>query len=381
MVQRVTNELDVWARGKIELVERKLSAEVERVGDQIPYMARGGQSVDGSYTLKTERPDIHWWTNGFWPGILWQMYHLTQDERYLRAARGAEDRLDEAFEEFDRLNHDVGFMWQLSAVADWRLTGNERSLARGMHAATLLAGRYNPLGKFLSAFNDDRTGWTIIDTMMNLPLLHWASGEIDDPRFSAIAEEHADTAARILLRGDGSAHHVAVLDPATGELLETPAGQGCAPGSSWSRGQSWAVYGFALSYRHTGRAEYLDAAKRAAHYFCSQVALTGDVPLVDFRAPAEPVLWDTSAGCAAACGLIEISRHVPEAEAAFYLGWAGRLLRAVAERHADWDPETDGIVQDSSVAYRKFQHVHLVYADYFFIEALLRLTGQDAQLW
>lgn len=132
-----------------------------------------------------------------------------------------------------------------------------KSRIRAMHAATLLAGRYNPNGRFLRAWNGDKTGWMIVDCLMNLSLLYWASDETGDPRYAEIAQNHADTALRVLLRPDGSCNHIAVLDPVTGELTGAPAGQGYAPGSSWSRGQSWAVYGFALSAKHTGEARYL----------------------------------------------------------------------------------------------------------------------------
>ena len=143
---------------------------------------------------------------------------------------------------------------------------SERSLARGLHAAHLLAGRYNPRGKFIRSWNRDRAGWVIVDSMMNVPLLYWAEDVIDDPRFKYIAMDHVDTVMNNTVRQDGSCNHIIVLDPTNGELLETPGGQGYASGSSWSRGQAWAIYGFALSYLHTDKKEYLDTAKKAVSY-------------------------------------------------------------------------------------------------------------------
>ncbi len=262
-----------------------------------------------------------------------------------------EDKLDGAFDRYTGLHHDVGFMWLLSAVADYRLTGNERSQARGLHAAHLLAGRYNPRGKFIRSWNRDRSGWVIVDSMMNIPLLYWASDTIGDPRFTYVAEDHADTIMAKTVRDDGSCNHIIVLDPANGDLLETPAGQGYAPGSSWSRGQAWALYGFALSYRHTGEERYLATAKRVASYFASQVALTGDVALLDFRQPAEPVYWDALAGCIAACGMLEIARSCEGTERADWITWAIRILKATDERFCDWDIERDGVVTMCSGAY------------------------------
>lgn len=367
-----------WAQSLYQKLDEKIFAECVRNGDNIPYVAR-----DGHYDDKSSHEDIHWWTNGFWPGILWQMYHHTGKQEYLEAARGVENKLDEAFDEFVRIHHDVGFMWLLSAVADWRLTGNQKSQDRGMHAATILAGRYNPQGRFIRAWNKGKTGWVIIDSMMNIPLLYWAAKEIDDPRFDFIARAHADTVMENLVRPDGSCGHIAIFDPHTGELLEMPAGQGYAEGSAWSRGQAWAIYGFALSYKYTGDERYLATAKRVAHYFCSQIARTGDVARLDFRMPLDEEIWDSSAGACAACGLLEIAEHVPEMEREFYESWAVRILRATEARFCDWSPETDGLVKCSTVAYYEPEtyNVPLIFGDYYFIEAILRLNDDEAILW
>lgn len=369
-----------WAKATVSRLIDRFAAERDRVGSKIPYIAEeGAYKKDMSATPE----DLIWWTNGFWPGILWQCFGATGDTAFADVARGVEDKLDGAFDRYTGLHHDVGFMWLLSAVADYRLTGNERSQARGLHATHLLAGRYNPRGKFIRSWNRDRSGWVIVDSMMNIPLLYWASDTIGDPRFTYVAEDHADTIMAKTVRDDGSCNHIIVLDPANGDLLETPAGQGYAPGSSWSRGQAWALYGFALSYRHTGEERYLATAKRVASYFASQVALTGDVALLDFRQPAEPVYWDALAGCIAACGMLEIARSCEGTERADWITWAIRILKATDERFCDWDIEHDGVVTMCSGAYwsEKDRHVPMVYADYYFLEAMLRLVGKDTLLW
>lgn len=369
-----------WAEATVARLIERFAVERDRVGSKIPYIAQGGvYKKDMSATPE----DLIWWTNGFWPGILWQCFNTTGDQRFADVARAVEERLDGAFDRYTGLHHDVGFMWLLSAVADYRLTGDERSQARGLHAAHLLAGRYNPRGKFIRSWNRDRAGWVIVDSMMNIPLLYWASETIGDPRFTFIAKDHADTIMNNTVRGDGSCNHILVLDPANGDLLETPAGQGYAPGSSWSRGQAWALYGFALSYRHTGEKRYLDTAKRVASYFASQVALTGDVALLDFRQPAEPVYWDALAGCIAACGMLEIARVCEGTERNDWVEWAVRILKATDERFCDWDIEHDGVVTMCSGAYwsDKDRHVPIVYGDYYFLEAMLRLVGKDTLLW
>lgn len=367
-----------WLDKIYEKIMAKMSAQCDRIGDKIPYIAEGGV-----YREDKAQTDIVWWTNGFWPGMLWQMYHATGEEKYKVAANGVEDKLDQAFDKYTGLHHDVGFMWLHSAVANYRITGNERSLARGLHAAHLLAGRYNPRGKFIRSWNRDRAGWVIVDSMMNVPLLYWAEDVIDDPRFKYIAMDHVDTVMNNTVRQDGSCNHIIVLDPTNGELLEIPGGQGYASGSSWSRGQAWAIYGFALSYLHTDKKEYLDTAKKVAHYFISQIDLTDGVALLDFRAPKEPVYWDSTAGVCAACGLLEIANHVPALEKDFYINAAIKILKATDKKFCNWDINYDSIVQMGSGSYftEHDKHVPIIYGDYFFIEAVLRLLDKDILIW
>lgn len=374
-----------WLTEAYNKMESKFLEECTRVGGRIPYW-----TTDGLYQEDYAQKDIYWWTNGFWPGILWQMYHATGEESYKLYAQQAEEKLDVALHGFTGLHHDVGFMWLHSAVASYRLTGSAKSKVRGLTAASVLAGRYNPQGRFLRAWNpecvsegEDCTGWIIVDSMMNIPLLYWASRELKDPRYAYIAKNHADTVMKCLVRGDGSCGHIASLDPETGDLLELLAGQGYAKDSSWSRGQAWILYGFALSYRYTNDSAYLETAKRTAHYFIANTALTDGIPLCDFRQPELPTVLDTSAGLCAACGLLEIGEHVSEQEKGLYKSHAVRIVKAITERYCNWDLETDSIVQMCKVAYHGDgrRQTDLIYADYFLAEAVLRLMGKDFLIW
>lgn len=365
---------DTWKK-----IEVKMEAECKRIEDKIPYIP-----TNGKYEEDKAETDIYWWTNGFWPGMLWQMYHATGLELYKTNAESVENKLDIALEGYEGLHHDVGFMWLHSAVANCRLTGNAKSKVRGLHAANILAGRYNPRGKFIRAWNDNCTGWIIVDCMMNIPLLYWASEMTDDPRFSFIARDHADTVLKQIVRADGSCNHIAVLDPENGDLLELPGGQGYEPGSSWSRGQAWALYGFALSYHHTKDENYLNTAKKAAHYFIANVSANGYVPLVDFRAPREPVKVDTTAGMIAACGLLEIANSVNEFEKPIYLNAAINILKAADKNFCNWNIDEDSIVANGTAAYfggSRDSAVPIIYGDYFFIEAILRLKDSDFLIW
>ncbi|MDR1539459.1 MAG: glycoside hydrolase family 88 protein [Clostridiales bacterium] len=379
MAYNLKREDAVWAAETFEKIKVKMLAECKRVGTNIPFVPR-----DGKYHDLDGPEGIYWWTNGFWPGMLWQMYNATREEIYKETAIGVELRLDEALNGFEHLHHDVGFMWLHSAVADYRLTGSKESLNRGLHAATLLAGRFNPGGKYIRAWNGENIGWLIVDCMMNIQLLFWASEETGDPRFRQIAEIHADTCARIVLRPDGSSNHIVVVNPETGEFLDNPGGQGYASGSSWSRGQAWALYGFALTARRTGEAAHLDASKRVAHYFISNLAISNWLPIVDFRAPEEPVAHDSSAAAIAACGLLELAELVPELEKNLYLVSALKTLQACEKSFANWDPSQDAIIGSAAGAYHSSSldaRAPIIYGDYFFIEAVLRLAGKAFEIF
>jgi unsaturated chondroitin disaccharide hydrolase len=368
-----------WLNEVWEKLDAKMSAECDRIGEKIPYIP-----VNGQYTEDKGETDLSWWTNGFWGGMLWQMYHATKQDKYKLAAEGVERRLDTALEEFEELHHDVGFMWLHTSVANYRLTGNAKARTRGLHAANILAGRYNPRGKFIRAWNGDRPGWVIVDCMMNIPLLYWASEQLDDPRYAFIAKDHADTTLEHVVRPDGSCNHIVVLDPEDGAFIEAPGGQGYASGSSWSRGQAWAIYGYALSYRYTKDERYLDAAKKIAHYFIANVAATDYVALVDFRSPSDELYWDTTAGVIAACGMLEIAEAVSELEAPIFRSAALNILKSTDDRFCNWNIEEDSIVAGGTAAYHSRGAdfgVPIIYGDYFFIEAVLRLRGNSFLIW
>ena len=200
--------------------------------DYIPYSTENGQ---------WKPVHIHWWTNGVWPATMWQMYLATRDELFRDEAIRTEKMRDVNLEDFEGLSHDVGFMWLIQSGVRYALEGNKDSYARTMKAAQHLACRYNPNG-FIRAWNGEgRQGWAIVDCMMNLPLLYWASEVTGDPRFRLIAMKHADTAMDVFIRPDGSCNHIIIFDAETGEVLDNPGGQGYESGSSWSRGQAWAL--------------------------------------------------------------------------------------------------------------------------------------------
>lgn len=382
------NSNQEWVGEALEKVREKMQWVSEKNRDKIPYTT----GADGSYDDRSDESrgwgmddGLNWWTNGFWGGIMWLLYQDTGEERYQEIARISERKLEKCFDQYYGLHHDVGFMYLPTAVADYRLTGNEEGRRIGMHAANLLAGRFNPVGKFIRAWNqngdNDTRGWAIIDCLLNLSLLYWASEESGDPRFRQIAMMHADTVLANFLRPDGSVCHIVEFDPESGRMVKSYGGQGYGDGSSWTRGQGWAVYGFANSYTHTGKKEYLEAARKVADYCIANLPESGIIP-VDFRQPQEPAWEDSCAACVIACGLLEVARHVSDSEKEKYENAAVTILRAIADTRADWTENCDAIVQNCTGAYHSPEHhFTMVYADYYFIEGLYKLAGIGRLLW
>ena len=377
----------LWADETLSKIRDKMAWVSEKNKDKIPYTTdEKGNYDDRSDKSKSWEIDngINWWTNGFWGGIMWLLYQDTKENRYAEIARVSEERLAQCFDDFYGLHHDVGFMFMPTAVADYRLTGNENARKLGMHAANILAGRFNPAGRFIRAWNDlkeNTRGWAIIDCMFNISLLYWAAEESGDPRFRQIAMLHADTVLKYFVRSDGSVNHIVEFKPETGEFVRSCGGQGYGEGSSWTRGQGWAVYGFMISYLHTGKQEYLDTAKKVAHYCMANIPENGIIP-VDFRQPEEPRWEDSCGACVIAGGLLELAGAVPELEKEMYVKAAVKILKAIADTRADFGEGCDAIVQNCSASYHnQTHHITMSYADYYFIEAIYKLRGDGTFMW
>lgn len=368
-----------WINETIEKLDKKLSRTAVEYTNYIPTSA----DENGKFTTNFENL-VNEWTAGFWGGLMWIMYKHTGKEIYRQTAHNSEVLLDRALKNYEGLDHDLGFIWDLTAGESYRQTGDPDSKVRMLYAADVLAGRYNIKGGYINAWNDkvgdmdiwgtgSKQGYAIIDCMMNLPLLYHASEVLKRDRFKYIAEMHADKTMANHIRSDGSVNHILNYDVETGELNEILGGQGMEAGSSWSRGQAWAIYGFALNYAEAKKVEYLDIAKRVAHYFIACVC-DDYIPKADFRSPDEPRKIDTSAGMIAAAGMLEISKHVPKYEKNLYISNAYKIVRAITEKYADWSDKTDPIITNGMVKYTPDEdQAYLNYSDYYFADALYRL--------
>jgi unsaturated chondroitin disaccharide hydrolase len=355
----------------LEKILNKLEKTSRRIRDEIPY-----RTIDGVYNDYSA--EISWWTNGFWPGILWLAYRHTKKKEYADWALGVEEKLDSVQREFYSMDHDAGFMWHLSAVTDFKLTGNESSARRGLIAASFLASRFNPAGSYIRAWNGDRQGWAIIDCMMNLAILYWAADHTKDLRYSNIAQAFAETVMRHFIREDGSAKHICEFDPATGEYIRNYGGQGYSEESSWSRGTAWALYGFAISAKYTGRKDFLNTAMKIANFFIAHLP-EDSIPFSDFKAPAGiNTNKDSSAAAIAASGMLLLSKLVSDNEKPAYKNAAEKIVSSLYSNYIDWDGD-EAIIQKGCVAFHakaeEGLQTSLIYGDYFFLEALFQLNG------
>lgn len=383
----ILNENIEWAKETFKKVDDKMSRVTLRSRDKLA----DGVDKDGVHISRNPRN----WTSGFWGGLNVLLYNYTKNEEYLKTAKRSEELMDEALMDFRGLYHDVGFMWHILSGALFRLTGDDKSKNRNLHMAANLFSRFvryeDVPGGFIRAWNDSWQGlavenFSIIDCLMNLPILYWASDLTGDDRFKRIAMDHADMALLDHLRADGSIVHIVDHDRDSGEVVRTYGGQGYCVGSSWSRGQAWGLYGFTLSYLHTKEERYLNAAKQVANYFIANCC-DDWLPRVDFRAPSEPVMYDSTAGLCAACGMIELSKALPEHEGGMYMHAAVNILKAIEKNFADYNPDRDDLITHGTVLYpikpgqESVVHISIIYADYFFTEALLKLLGDEFLPW
>lgn len=392
MYEMLTAADRAWVDEVLKKAHAKLCKVRERSAKKLPSEAQNGVHDNKLETRGNIGIAKGFWTNGFWAGMLWQMYAETGDERYREIARFTLPILDGCLLEMD--THDIGFLWLPTAVLDYKITGDEGAKNSALAAAKWLAGRFNPAPNIIRAWGsgDEKmalskvdppmrlAGVTIIDCMMNLPLLYWASNETGDPRYRNIAMRHADMAMQYFVREDGSVIHINEFDPDTGAYVDNFGGQGYGKGSAWSRGQGWGLCGFTDSYKATGKKEYLETAKKIAAYVLPNIPADGLVPS-DFRQPPEPWVQDDIAACVLATALIDLAELMPEQKDA-YLGAALRMLHAIDEKSADWSPDTDPITLHGTAGYHlPGRNINFIYADYYYIEAVRKLKGRDTYLW
>ncbi len=354
----------------------------------IPKMGADRPAIGRSDFKYARCHDSHW-VDGFWSGQLWLAYAETGDRTFLEAARAQRPYFIQRLDRPETHDHDLGFLYILSLVADTKLTGDEVACRGALRAADSLAGRYNPRGRFIPAWNwrsesDPNRGRIIIDCMENLNLLFWAAEQTSQTCYRDIAVAHAHTTIDTIVRADGSTYHSYIFDPDTGEPLRGETVQGYADESCWSRGQAWGIHGFAMAYCYTGDEQFRATAVRLAEYALAHLP-DDHVPYWDYRLPDDaPHYRDTSAGAITAAGLFLLADVLDDAsQADRYRAAACAILDALIAGYALFDhPEAEGLLaQGASHVAEGLADNMLPYGDYFFLEALLRAQGRTAFFW
>lgn len=321
------------------------------------------------------------WTSGFWPGILWYLYEYTGEEKWKEEA----DRFSRYLEPLSRqpaTDHDLGFQVFNSLGNGYRLTENPEYKEIILRTADTLATLYNPaVGTILSWPREvPNMEWpqhnTIIDNMINLEMLFWASKHGGHPELYDIAEQHARTTMQNHFREDFSVYHAVVYDTLTGKRIKAVTHQGHADESMWARGQAWAIYGYTMVYRETGKTEFLDFARKVTRAYLDR--LPDDlIPYWDFDAPGIPnEPRDASAAAIVASALVELSGYTDKEELSQeYLDKAEAMLKELSGgNYRSGNKNSAFLLHSTGHKPNRSEVDHsIIYADYYYIEALVRL--------
>lgn len=365
---KVENALNIAVQ-KSMLMADKLASQPDRLPKTM--------KPDGS--LETCNAD--WWVSGFFPGQLWYLYEYSGDETLKNWAENYTQRV--ADQQFTTDNHDVGFMIFCSFGNAYRITGDEKYLPAIENASKSLSTRFSPLTQCIRSW--DTHSWNspwqyavIIDNMMNLELLEWSARKFKEPRFAEIARTHANTTIRNHFRPDGSSFHVISYDTITGEPHAKHTAQGFSHESAWARGQAWGLYGFTMMFRETGDSVYLEQSVKIADFLVNHPRLPDDkIPYWDFDAPNIPdALRDASAGAIMCSALLELYRYVDPDRSKLYFNIAGQQLNTLcSDPYLSKVGENANFILKHGVGHlpnKSEVDVPLTYADYYFVEAMMR---------
>ncbi|SNY90220.1 unsaturated chondroitin disaccharide hydrolase [Cohaesibacter sp. ES.047] len=378
------SDADVKAAGD------KAVAQVLRNLPDYTYSMQNHSSVDRFYPAC----DNTQWTCGFWPGEVWLAYEWSGNEVFRHAAQiQVQSFLHRIENKIEVDHHDMGFLYSPTCVAAWKLVGDEDGRKAAILAAEQLISRYHSVGRFIQAWGQmgaPENYRYIIDCLLNLPLLYWASAETGDSKYADIARIHAATTLAHSIRPDHSTYHTFFMDPETGEPVRGETCQGYKDDSDWARGQAWGVYGMALSYRYDRREDYRQTFDHLLGFFLKRLP-SDMVPYWDmiFTDGAEEPR-DSSSAAIVACGLLEMADLVGGPEAQDYRLLARRFVGSLYQTYAVKDPSvSNGLVLHGTYS-KKSPHNTCTpegvdecvsWGDYYYLEALTRLSRNWSSYW
>ncbi|MDF2613200.1 MAG: glucuronyl hydrolase [Clostridia bacterium] len=375
MISKLTKEtLEAALKNALKTVDKNIG----KFGEKFPSSASQGLSY-----LMTENVE---WTTSFWTGMLWLAYEVTHEKKYYDLAhihiKSFKDRLEN---KIDIDHHDLGFLYTLSCVNAYKITQNQEAKEIALKAADYLLTRYHEKAGIIQAWGDlndeSQRGRMIIDCNMNLPLLYWATGQTGDWKYIECAISHINQAAKYLVRDDFSTYHTFYMDPLTGKPLRGTTCQGYSDTSCWARGQAWAIYGFCLSYNYTKDVSLIELSRKIAHYFLDRLP-EDRVCYWDLIFTEGTEERDSSAAAIAVCGLLELVKALPvtDPDYDYFLDEAKKMMISLMEYYApDNDTEAEGLLIHSVYNKPGGRGVDecTLWGDYFYLEALVRMT----QIW
>ncbi|PWS33731.1 glycoside hydrolase family 88 protein [Pedobacter paludis] len=317
------------------------------------------------------------WTSGFFPAELWYFYEYTKDKKWLNLARKYTEDIKK--EQFNKGTHDLGFMIYCPFGNGYKLTKDTAYRSVIIQAAKSLSTRFNAMAGVLKSWDHNGDKWkypVIIDNMMNLELLFEVTKLTGDSSFYKIAVTHANTTMKNHFRPDFSSYHVIDYDTETGKVLQKLTAQGYANESAWARGQAWALYGYTMCFRETKDPNYLKQANGIANFILSSKITPADgIPYWDYNDPQIPnVSRDASAAAITASALYELAKY-NKADAKKYKMAADKILVSLSTKYASKPGANYGFILEHSTGHRPAKSeidVPINYADYYYLEALLR---------
>lgn len=393
----MSKQIEALLNGKPELTAENcreaMDFAVKQVKDNLKEFTESFKKAYSEGGFYKPTPNVNW-TTGFWTGQVWLAYEWSRVDELKRAGQiQAKSFLDRIDKKVEVDHHDMGFLYSPSCVAAYKLVGDETGKEAAVKAADQLISRFQPVGEFIQAWGpmNQRSNYRfIIDCLLNLPLLYWATEETDDRKYREIAEKHIHTAIANVIREDYSTWHTFFMNMETGAPDHGATCQGYRDGSAWARGQAWGIYGCALAYRYTKRPEYMEDFKHVTGYFLEH--LPSDlVPYWDLEfgeGSEEP--RDSSSASIAACGMLEMAKYLNEADAACYTSIAKKIMESVVKNYAVKDlKESNGLVLHSTYSKKSPYNTCTpegvdecnIWGDYFYMEALTRLSTDWNPYW
>ena len=365
----------------IKVCLEKIDSNLERLGEQFPTPA----TFDNDYKAMENIE----WTNGFWTGMLWLAYEFTGEEKYKVAAEKNVASFIDRIERLIEVNHhDLGFLYTPSCVSAYKVTGNEKAKEAAIKAADQLASRYQEKGNFIQAWGElgARDNYRlIVDCLLNIPLLFWASNETGDGKYQEMAKAHFQTTLKNAIRQDASAFHTFFFDPETGEPTYGKTRQGYSDDSAWARGQAWLIYGIALCNAYAPAETNVEYFQAVTNYFLNRVPedFVCYWDLIFDDTSGQP--RDTSAAAIAVCGIQQMAKELPNNETVKeYEKWADRILYNLITKYTDKKGSTIvALLNEGVYSWHSGKGVNEgnIWGDYFYLEALMRKKKDWEMYW